>query len=220
MTAFIRSNRSFALVALIVCVCAATAPARTREIGGGQVYSSPKHAFTLVVPKATDFFNLNYSVREETRDGQYEFATFTIHDFGELYKAGVFQSGDVASTADRVAISTDFQKKTPPEIASETKVSTQFGDGVLRLYRLKGGALIAPIKEGNVTMTRAGNPRTSKTPPDSYVAVVIVQQGARIIFATAEDDNFGIVEEHEVEGWQRHVQDAAQKLLASMKLEK
>lgn len=213
-------RRSWLLVAVILWVGAGAASGRTRHIGSGQTYTSPGHSFTLVVPKSTNFVGLEFAVREETKAGQYEFATFSIEDFGELYKAGIFQSGDVASTADRVAVSTNFQKKTPPEMANETKISTQFGDGVLRLYRLKSGALVAPVTSGNTTMTQAGNPRTSKTPPDSYVAVVIVQQGARILFATAEDDNFGIIEAHEPEGWQRHLQDVAQKLLDSLKLEK
>lgn len=212
-------SRSFWFCAFLFCVCASAALARTHHIGGGQTYTSPGHAFQLMAPASNNFANLDYTVREETKKDQYEFAAFAIQDFGELYKAGVFQSGDVASTADRMAVSTDFQKKTAPEIAGETKVSTQFGEGLLRLYRLKGGALIAPVTVGNITMTPAGHPR-SKTPSDSYVAVLVVQQGARVIFATAEDDNFGLVEGHQGEEWRYHVQDIAQKLLASMKLEK
>jgi hypothetical protein len=165
-------------------------------------------------------FGLVYGVHAETKEGQYETATFTVADVGLLYKAGVFQSGDPASIADTVAVSTDFQKNVPPQMVTEEKVSTQFGEGLLRVYRLTGGALIAPVKSGNVTMTRAGHPRTSDTPPDGFVAVLVVPQGTRLIFATEEDDFFGDAETHPTEEWQKHLKEGVQALLASMKLQK
>jgi hypothetical protein len=180
-------------------------------ISGGQKYKSRNHVFTVVLPQPTAFEPMPYSVHEDAKKGEYETAAFFIFDFGEMYTAGVLQNSgqaDLGTVANSAAISETHQLANPPHSIEEAKVSTQFGEGLLRLYFAKDGSL---LKSGQIG-------QDSKTPKsfDSYIAVIVVRQGTRVLFAAAQDDNIGHIENYSEEKWKQKLKDSVQKFFATM----
>lgn len=182
-----------------------------KTISGGQKYKSRNHVFTVVLPQPTAFEPMAYSVHEDVKKGEYEAAGFFIFDFGEMHSAGVLQNSgqaDLGVVADNAAISEEHQRTNPPHSIEEAKVSTQLGEGLLRLYYAKEGSL---LESGKIS-------EDSKTPKffDSYIAVIVVRQGTRVCFAAAQDDNIGHIENYSEEKWKQKLKDSVQKFFATM----
>ena len=180
-------------------------------ISGGQKYKSRNHVFTVVLPQPTAFEPMPYSVHEDAKKAEYETAAFFIFDFGEMYSAGILQTpgeADLGAVADNAATSEKHQLANPPHSIEETKVSTQFGEGLLRLYFAKNGSL---LKSGQIG-------QDSKTLQflDSYIAVLVVRQGTRVFFAAARDDNIGHIENYSEERWKQRLKDSVPKFFATM----
>jgi hypothetical protein len=180
-------------------------------ISGGQTYKSRNHVFTVVLPQPTAFEPMPYSIHEDAKKGEYETAEFFIFDFGEMYSAGILQTsgeGDLGAVADNAAIPEKHQLANPPHSIEEAKVSTQFGEGLLRLYFAKEGSL---LKSGQI-----GQDSKTMKSFDSYIAVLVVRQGKRVFFAAAQDDNIGHIENYSEEKWKQRLKDSVQKFFATM----
>lgn len=198
------------LPALGVLCLGAAAPAQ-RIVPGGQTYVSPNKLFSVTPLKPSNWTGLRYEVRTEGERGEPEIVTFHVPDFGELYKAGlVFGEPALAAVADRAAVATPEQAKSPPELIEESRVETHLGPGVLRLYLARNNSLLVNmvITDGRLVPARA----------DSYIAVLAVPLPGRVAFATATDDNFGMIEKRPASEWQAWLKQRVREFLATMKL--
>lgn len=123
-----------------------------------------------------------------------------------MYRAGVLLkpgSEDLAAVADGYSVSARHQIANAPQCIEETKVNTQFGEGTLRLYSAKNGSLVLQ-----------GWPGHQKT-LDSYIAVLVVRQGPRILLAATQNDN--IVDKYPEDKWKQQLKDSVQGFFATLK---
>jgi len=188
------------------------------NIQPGKVYKSPKHIFIIVAPNPTGFDVHAWRVDYESMKGNHEMVTFYDIDFGETYRAGVAEfyksDADLDTAAKASAVTRKHQIGQPIELVEESKVQTQFGEGSLRLYSMKGGALL-----------REGQPdQNHKTYQffDSYIAVLLVPHDGRIVITLAQNDyiknDLGVGGKVGDDAWKKVLKDQVQALLATMTL--
>jgi hypothetical protein len=189
------------------------------HIQSGKVYKSPNHVFTIVVPEQNGFGH-PWTVDYESMKGNHEMVTFYDVEYGEAYRAGVAEiyksDADLDTAAKASAVTRKHQIGQPIELVEESKVQTQFGEGSLRLYSMKGGSLL-----------RAGQPdQNHKTYQffDSYIAVLLVPHDGRIVITLAQNDyiknDLGIGGKVGDDAWKKALKDQVQALLATMTLAK
>jgi hypothetical protein len=184
-----------------------------RKLPAGKVYKSPDHIFTIVAPQFTGFARAGWEVGYESKKGEHEMATFAEYDFGETYRAGIVEAGptaDLDAIARHAAISRQHQIGLPVELVEETKVNTQFGEGSLRVYSIKGGSLVGSGHPGQKVPTFN----------DSYIAVLLVPHEGRTLFALSQDDNLGLIEKIPADRWKKSLTDQVQSFFATMTLGK
>jgi hypothetical protein len=118
--------------------------AQASKIPDGKIYKSPNHIFTIVVPQPSGFDHSGWEVSYESKS-DHQMVTFAVYDFAQTYRAGVAEIAgappDLDTLAQHAVVSRQHQIGQPVELIEETKVSTQFGEGTLRLYSMKGGSL-------------------------------------------------------------------------------
>src|SRR5208337_737156 len=138
------------------------------NIQSGKVYKSPKHIFTIVVPKPNGFGHA-WTVAYESMKGNHEMVTFYDIDYGETYRAGVAEiyksDADLDTTAKASAVTRKHQIGLPIELVEESKVQTQFGEGSLRVYSMKGGSL---LREGLIGQNRQTSQIHEKNDDDAW----------------------------------------------------
>lgn len=148
--------------------------------------------------------------------GNHEMVTFYDVDFGETYRAEIAEiyksDADLDTAAEASAVSRKHQIGLPIELVEESKVQTQFGEGSLRVYSIKGGSLLGSGIFGEKHQTLQYH--------DSYIAVLLVPHDGRIIITLSQDDNLGIVEKVGDDAWKKALKDQVQALLATMTLGK
>jgi len=67
------------------------------------------------------------------------------------------------------------------------------------------------LKSGQITQ----DSRTLKT-FDSYIAVIVAQQGTRVFFAVTQDDNIGHIENYSEEKWKQKLKESVQNFFGTM----
>lgn len=168
------------------------------------------------MPKPTGFDVHAWVVAYESMKGNHEMVTFYDVDFGETYRAGVAEiyksDADLDTAAKASAVTRKHQIGLPIELVEESKVQTQFGDGSLRLYSIKGGSLLGSGIFGKRHQTLQYH--------DSYIAVLLVPHDGRIIITLSQDDYLGISEKVGDDAWRKALKDQVQALLATMTLGK
>lgn len=207
-------NRVLLVFALVLLESGAATLCAGQNIQPGKVYKSPNHIFTIVVPKPTGFDVHSWIVAYESLKGNHEMVTFYDVDFGETYRAGVAEiykfDADLDTAARASAVTRKHQIGLPIDLSEESKVQTQFGEGSLRVYSIKGGSLLGSGTFGQKHQTLQYH--------DSYIAVLLVPHDGRIIIAMSQDDNLGIVEKVGDDAWRKALKDQVQALLATMTL--
>ena len=209
-------NRVLLVLVVVLFGIGTTTVCSGENIQPGKVYKSPNHIFTVIVPKPTGFDVHAWAVAYESMKGNHEMVTFYDVDFGETYRAGVAEiyksDGDLDTAAKASAVSRKHQIGLPIELVEESRVQTQFGEGSLRVYSIKGGSLLGSGKLGEKHQTLQYH--------DSYIAELLVPHDGRIIFAASQDDYLGIIEKVGDDAWRKAVKDQVQALLATMTLGK
>jgi len=209
-------NRVLLLLAVIFFGSGTATLCSGENIQPGKVYKSPKHVFTIVAPKPTGFDVHAWIVTYESLQGNHEMVTLYDVDFGETYRAGVAEiyksEADLDTAAKASAVTRKHQIGLPIELVEESKVQTQFGEGSLRVYSIKGGSLLGSGIFGQKHQTLQYH--------DSYIAVLLVPHDGRIVITLSQDDNLGIVEKVGDDAWKKALKDQVQALLASMTLGK
>jgi hypothetical protein len=146
--------------------------------------------------------------------GNHEMVTFYDIDFGETYRAGVAEfyksDADLDTAAKASAVTRKHQIGEPIELVEESKVQTQFGEGSLRVYSMKGGALLREVPLGQKPQTVQYH--------DSYIAVLLVPHDGRIVITLSQDDYLGISEKVGDDAWKKALKGQVQALLATMTL--
>lgn len=184
-----------------------------RKFPAGEIYKSPKHVFTIVSPhpNSETFDFSGWEVLYESDKDNHEMVTFAEYDFAQTYRAGIVKKDaatvDLHAVAHAAAISRKHQMGVPFDFVEESKVNTQFGEGSLRVYSMKGGSLDM-IKHG------ADKPQFH----DSYVAVLLVPQEGRILFAVMQDDNWKFMKKISDDDWKMYIKDRVQAFFATMTL--
>jgi len=185
------------------------------NIESGKVYKSPKHIFTIVVPKP-DGFGHAWTVAYESMKGNHEMVTFYDIEYGETYRAGVAEiyksDADLDTAAKASVVTRKHQIGLPIELVEESKVQTRFGEGSLRVYSMKGGSL---LREGLI-----GQNRQTSQFHDSYIAVLLVPHDGRIVITLSQNDYIGMHEKADEDAWRKALKDQVQALLATMTLGK
>ena len=206
-------SRVLLVLAVVLFGSGTTTLCSGENIQPGKVYRSPKHIFTIVVPKPTGFDVRAWVVAYESLKGNHEMVTFYDVDFGETYRAGVAEiyksDADLDTAAKASAVTRKHQIGLPIELVEESKVQTQFGEGSLRLYSIKGGSLLRSGKMGQTLQYH-----------DSYIAMLLVPHDGRIIVTMSQDDNLGIAEKVGDDAWRKALKDQVQAFLATMTLGK
>jgi hypothetical protein len=209
-------NRVLLVLAMILFGSGMTTLCSGENIQPGKVYASPKHIFTIVVPKPTGFDVHAWVVSYESMKANHEMVTFYDVDFGETYRAGVAEiyksDADLDTAAKASAVTRKHQIGVPIELVEESKVQTQFGEGSLRVYSIKGGSLLGSGIYGQKHQTLQFH--------DSYIAVLLVPYGGRIVITLSQDDYLGIVEKVGEDARRKALKDQVQALLATMTLGK
>ena len=209
-------NRVLLVLAVVLFGSGTTKVCSGENIQPGKVYKSPNHIFTVVVPKPTGFDIRAWAVAYESMKGNHEMVTFYDVDFGETYRAGVAEvynsDADLDTAAKASAVTRKHQIGLPIELVEEGKAQTQFGEGSLRVYSIKGGSLLGTGKLGQKHQTLQYH--------DSYIAVLLVPHDGRIVFTVSQDDYLGIIEKVGDDAWRKAVKDQVQAFLATMTLGK
>ena len=156
-------------------------------MSASEIYTNPSHTFTIVTPDFNpDAFRIGWEVLYESEKGNHEMVTFSNPVGDQTYRAGIVEIGrttvDLDAVAHVVAVSRKHQVGVPFDFVEETKVNTQFGEGSLRVYSMKGGSLNKSAPLG---------PKPQYQYRDIYIAVLLVPQQNRTLFAVSQDDNFG-----------------------------
>jgi hypothetical protein len=184
----------------------------TKKISPGEIYTSPNHTFTIVVPHSNpEAFRQGRDVLYESEKGNHEMVTFSDPVGDQTYRAGIVEMGrttvDLDAVAHIVAVSRKHQVGVPFEFVEETKVTTQFGEGSLRVYSMKGGSLDKSA------------PLTSKPQyqyHDSFIAVLLVPQENHTLCAVSQDDNFAHLSKNSDEPWKKSLKDEVQAFFATV----
>jgi hypothetical protein len=183
------------------------------KIPGGKTYKSPNHNFTIVVPAPTGFDHSGWEVAYESKNGDHEMVTFAIYDFAETYRAGIAETAGSPNELDTLAHAAASSRKhqigLPLESIEETKVNTQFGEGSLRVYSMKGGSL-----------DMSGHMGEKPQFHDSYIAVLLVPHEGRTLYAVAQDDYLGLIRKVGDEAWKKSLKNEVQSFFATMTLGK
>ena len=208
-------NSVLLVVAVVLLGIGTTTLCLGENIQSGKVYKSPKHIFTIVVPKPNGFGH-PWTVAYESMKGNHEMVTFYDIDYGETYRAGVAEiyksDADLDTAAKASAVTRKHQIGLPLELVEESKVQTQFGEGSLRVYSMKGGSL---LREGLI-----GQKSQTFQYHDSYIAVLLVPHDGRIVITLSQNDYVGIHENGGDDAWKKALKDQVQALLATMTLGK
>lgn len=162
------------------------------RLAGGK-YTSPRHLFTVDVPKARNWAGVPFSIEDriETRDGDFDAAFFHVKDFGEVRIASVRRIpqaalDDMAASdpqvvarglADKAILDWRQNLTERPTLAFDGFVMTHFGQTALRIYDVEKGSLLARSSGGR-------KPETY----DVLVGVMAVKRSDHYIYAIAEDD--------------------------------
>jgi hypothetical protein len=209
-------NRILLVLVAILFGGGTTTLCSAENIQPSKVYKSPKQIFSVVVPKPTGFDVHAWVVAYESTKGNHEMVTFYDVDFGETYRAGVAEiyksDADLDTAAKASAVTRKHQIGLPIELVEESNVQTQFGEGSLRVYSIKGGSLLRSGIYGEKHLTFQYH--------DSYIAVLLVPHDGRIIITLSQDDDLGIVEKVGDDAWRKALKDQVQALLATMTLGK
>lgn len=112
---------------------------------------------------------------------------------------------DLDVMAHAVAVSRKHQVGAPFDFVEETKVNTAFGEGSLRVYSMKGGSL-----------DKSGLLGAKAQYQDIYIAVLLVPQENRTLFAVSQDDNFGPLRKTTDEERKKSLKNEAQAFFATM----
>jgi hypothetical protein len=185
-----------------------------RRISAGQIYKSPKHLFTIVAPYCNPrAFGPGWDVLYESEKDTHEMVTLSMPLAVQTYRAGIVETSgpniDLNVVAHAIAVSRKHQIGVPFDLVEESKISTKFGEGSLRVYSIKGGSLDkwAPL-----------GPKPQYQYRDAYVAVLLVPQEKRILFAVSQDDNFSPLDKNVDESWKKTLKEEAQAFFATMTL--
>ena len=98
----------------------------TRRISKGQIYTSPNHTFTIVVPDCNPwaFSCPGWDVLYESEKGNHEMVTFTMPIADQTYRAGIVEMGratiDLDALAKIAAVSRKHQVGAPFDFVEET----------------------------------------------------------------------------------------------------
>jgi hypothetical protein len=184
-----------------------------KRMSAGRTYTSPNHIFTIVVPHCNPagFSCPGWDVLYESEKGTHVMVTFSMPVAVQTYRTGIVETGttrvDLNAVAHAVAVSRKHQVGVPFDFVEETKVSTQLGEGSLRVYSMKGGSLdkSAPL-----------SPKPQYQYHDSYIAVLLVPQEKRILFAVSQDDNFFRFAKTDDESWKKSLETEVQAFFATM----
>jgi hypothetical protein len=182
-----------------------------RRISPGQIYTSPNHTFTIVAPKCNPsaYSCPGWEVVYESEKGTHEMVTFTMPIAGQTYRAGIIEMGrttiDLDALAKIAAVSRKHQVGVPFDFVEETKVNTQFGEGLLRVYSMKGGSLNKSGPLGSKAQYR-----------DCYIAVLMIPQENRTLFGVSQDDNLARLEKNAEGSWKKSLMDEVQPFFATM----
>lgn len=189
------------ILALTAALCAQDQSApkvKTGQIQENQQYKSPSGLFTVTVPEARNPFVRTYKfhasqLKHENYD--YEEVVFQIADFGQAYGAGVrripqavleqMAKEEPKQTLSNLANKAMLQWRSyaeEPQPVEEALVETQFGQGLLRVYRAKHSSLLERVTGKD----EAGKLKMEKA--DARIVVLVVRQGDRLIYAAAEDE--------------------------------
>lgn len=183
------------------------------RISPGKTYKSPKHIFTVIAPQPNGFGH-DWTVAYESMKDNHEMVTFYDVEYGETYRAGVaeiYKSDDDLDTAAKAsAVTRKHQIGQPMELVEQSKVQTQFGEGSLRVYSMKGGSLLRGGLVGQKPQTFQFH--------DSYIAVLLVPHDGRIVITLSQNDYLGIFEKVGDDAWKKALKDQVQALLATMTL--
>ena len=159
-------NGVLLVLAVILFGSGTTTLCSGENIQPGKVYKSPKHIFIIVAPNPTGFDVHAWRVDYESMKGNHEMVTFYDIDFGETYRAGVAEfyksDADLDTAAKASAVTRKHQIGEPIELVEESKVQTQFGEGSLRVYSMKGGRYFA--RDSSVRNGRHSNFRIATSP--------------------------------------------------------
>jgi hypothetical protein len=189
----------------------APSPGGPRRISAGETYTSPNHAFTIVAPHCDSaaFSCPGWDVLYESDKGKFEMVTFSMPIAEQTYRTGFYEMGrttvDLDAMAHAVAVSRKHQVEAPFDFVEETKVNTAFGEGSLRVYSMKGGSL-----------DKSGLLGAKAQYQDIYIAVLLVPQENRTLFAVSQDDNFGPFRKTTDESWKKSLKDEVQAFFATM----
>lgn len=185
------------------------------NIQSGKVYESPKHIFRVVVPKQNGFGH-PWTVAYESMKGNHEMVTFYDVGYGETYRAGIAEvyktDADLDTAAKASVVTRKHQIGQPIELVEESKVQTQFGEGSLRVYSMKGGALLHEELLGQKPQTVQYH--------DSYIAVLLVPHDGRIVITLSQSDYLGISKKVGEDAWKKALKEQVQALLVTMTLGK
>ena len=209
-------TRIFLVLGVILFGSGSTTLCLGENIRPDKVYKSPAHIFTVLVPKPTGFDVHSWIVAYESMKGNHEMVTFYDVDFGETYRAGVAEiyksDGDLDTAARASAVTRKHQIGLPLELVEESKVQTQFGEGSLRVYSIKGGSLLG-------TEVLGGQKHQTPQYHDSYIAVLLVPHDGRIVITVAQND-YVKSDLGDDDAWKKALKDQVQALLATMTLGK
>lgn len=158
----------------------------------GEKYTSPRGLFSVVIPKASNFFGVPFTIQEDTQRGRldYDFVAFYVKDFGEVFIASVRQippdvqeqmnKEEPTKTLSKLGYKAlyDWRQNFPsePEVVKENFFDTHLGKGMLRLYMARKGSLLTRIHAGKSEQF------------DTLIGVIIVRQDKQYIYAIAEHD--------------------------------
>lgn len=160
------------------------------------VYTSPKHIFSVPMPKPTNWAGIPYEVKvlDSGGDPKYEKVMFFVSDFGDFLVAGVRHvSANVIAAMDKDTHHTVLSNISGaslmgwrgdlaelPKVTEESFFDSKYGEAIERVYRVEKGSLLARWQGGQ-----------GQEEPESYdtnIVSIVAKQGGLIVFVLAQDD--------------------------------
>lgn len=158
-------------------------------------YTSPNRMFSVRIPRPSNPFGVPYAVTplDTKGDSQYDKVMFHVADFGTylVASARVMPAASVplmdkddhrtvlrnVSRVSLMAWRTDLEAT--PEIVRESFVDSQYGEAIVRVYRIRKGSLLVQAQ---------GRRPTREDAFDTNIASVVARQGPVVVYVLAEND--------------------------------
>lgn len=155
-------------------------------------YTSPRHLFSVVVPKAPNWAGIPYELQEATvtGDANYDSIAFYVKDFGQVMLVSVRRIpravGQELAKQDRQDVLkfladkalSDWRQEFPgkPIVLEDNFVETAYGQGLLCVFKVPRGSLLQKSS------------RKGFQPFDVVIGVMVAMRNDHYIYGIAEND--------------------------------